>query len=53
MDDIKRPPKEERIKKTEQNEENLIKDINIILRENKELKERLKELELSNTKITI
>ena len=44
---------EERLNKTEQNIENLMKDMSIILKENKELKERLKELELLNTKITI
>ena len=30
-----------------------MKDMSIILKENKELKERLKELELLNTKMTI
>ena len=30
-----------------------MKDMSIVLKENKELKERLKELELLNTKITI
>lgn len=44
---------EERLNKTEQNIENLMKDMSIVLKENKELKERLKELELLNTKITI
>ena len=44
---------EERLNKTEQNIENLMKDMSIVLKENKELKERLKELELSNTKITV
>ena len=44
---------EERLNKTEQNIENLMKDMSIVLKENKELKERLKELELLNTKITV
>ena len=44
---------EERLNKTEQNIENLMKDMSMVLKENKELKERLKELELLNTKITI
>ena len=44
---------EERLNKTEQNIENLMKDMSIVLKENKELKERLKELELLNTKMTI
>ena len=43
---------EERLNKTEQNIENLMKDMSIVLKENKELKERLKELELLNTKMT-
>ena len=30
-----------------------MKDMSMVLKENKELKERLKELELLNTKITI
>ena len=30
-----------------------MKDMSIVLKENKELKERLKELELLNTKMTI
>ena len=44
---------EERLNKTEQNIENLMKDMSIVLKENKELTERLKELELLNTKITV
>ena len=44
---------EERLNKTEQNIENLMKDMSMVLKENKELKERLKELELLNTKMTI